>query len=116
MKDKIIIRDGKKVYLKGGKEVSRKEWVGKSKIKALFKARRVNTMSTAGWPKKSYALAVNPGDQKEAYEASVKMGVPTHFDEKTGEGIFRSQGHYNKYQKAFGYFDRDAGYGNVTPK
>lgn len=64
------------------------------------------------WPMRSDAMGVHPDDAKAAYEASVKAGVPTQFDGKTGEAIFESPGHRKKYCETFGAFDRNGGYGD----
>ena len=49
---------------------------------------------------------------KEAQEDSVKKGVPTRFT-KDGRPILESRQQRNAYLKAYGFFDQDAGYGDV---
>tara|TARA_R100000808_G_C2154841_1_gene166262 strand:- start:6208 stop:6579 length:372 start_codon:yes stop_codon:yes gene_type:complete len=68
--------------------------------------------NSSNWPMKSEACAVHPSDVKKASEASVKMGVPTRFDNNTGQAIFESRGHRAKYLKARGFHDRNGGYGD----
>lgn len=70
--------------------------------------------SASAWPMHSYALGVNPGQRKEAYEHSKEIGVPTQFDRK-GDAVFRSRKHRKDYCNAAGYYDRDAGYGDAQP-
>lgn len=65
------------------------------------------------WPMESEALAVHPDQVKEASMAADAAGVPTEF-KKNGRVVFRSAHHRKKYCEAFGYFDRNAGYGDPT--
>jgi hypothetical protein len=66
--------------------------------------------NSSNWPMKSDSCGVHPSDTAKASEASVKMGVPTRFDNKTGQAIFESRGHRAKYLKARGFHDRNGGY------
>lgn len=66
-------------------------------------------------PLKSVALAVLPSQVKEATEDARKRGVPTDFT-KDGRPIFNDRDHRSRYMKEYGYFDKDAGYGDVAPK
>lgn len=69
----------------------------------------------ACWPMVCEAAGVHPSQRKEAYEASVKLGVPTDYN-KEGDPIIRDRSHYKNYlTKVRGFFDRDAGYGDATP-
>lgn len=69
-----------------------------------------------GWPLHSEAIGVGtrPGDIKRAEKHSLKIGVPTEFDKRTGKAILRSRKHRNAYMKACGFRDRDAGYGDYS--
>lgn len=103
------------VYSLNGRKVDRQEFLKHSAgLKGILKARKFNTIST-GWPLHSDALGVNPDQRQEAYEESVRMGVPTHFDEE-GCAILISRQHKRRYCEANGMFDRDAGYGDAAPK
>jgi len=115
MKDKVIARCGKKIYIKDGEEVTKEEWIGESKIQEILDSGNINTMSKTGWPLYSDAMGVNPKDNQQAYEASVKLGVPTERD-NLGRAKFESAGHRKKYCEAFGYYDRNAGYSDPQPK
>ncbi len=61
----------------------------------------------------SNALAVHPSRVKEAILDAEKKGVPTSFM-KDGRPVMRTRQHYNAYLKAYRFFNRDAGYGDVT--
>jgi hypothetical protein len=63
---------------------------------------------------KSVALAVHPTQRGEATEDAAKKGVPTEFT-PDGCPVFVSRDHRKKYMRAYGYFDRDAGYGDAAP-
>ena len=77
-----------------------------------YGAEIVRADGARGWPLASDAAGVHPGQAKEAYEESVKRGVPTQFDLKTGCAIFEDRAHRKNYCRAFGYHDRDGGYGD----
>ena len=64
------------------------------------------------WPLKSDAAGVHPSQTSEFQEKTAKLGVPTEFDKKTGQAVFRSRGHRAKYMKAMGFHDRNGGYGD----
>jgi len=66
----------------------------------------------SNWPMKSDAAGVHPSQIKEASENAARKGVPTRFDSQTGQAIFESRGHRQKYLKAHGLRDRNAGYGD----
>lgn len=63
---------------------------------------------------KSVALAVHPSQVKEATEDATAKGVPTDFTED-GRPVFRDRDHRRRYHKAYGFYDRDAGYGDQAP-
>ena len=63
------------------------------------------------WPQYCDAVGVGDGQQKEAYEDSVKMGVPTRFDSE-GRAEFLSRAHRKRYCEAYGFFDKSGGYGD----
>lgn len=63
----------------------------------------------------SDALGVHPKQITEARESAIKKGVPTEFDKK-GRPIFTSRLHRKRYCEAYGYFDRDGGYGDAQRK
>lgn len=60
--------------------------------------------SSAGWPRVSDSMAVHPKQAKEAYEQSVRLGVPTEFL-PTGQPVITDPGHQRRYAKALGYVD-----------
>jgi hypothetical protein len=59
---------------------------------------------SACWPCKIDALGVELEQISEAMAESVRIGVPTEFDPKTGEAILNSPEHYRRYAEANGYF------------
>lgn len=62
-------------------------------------------------PKASNALKVHPSQVQEAIENARQKGVPTDFT-KDGRPLFTSRSHQKRYCKAYGYFNRDGGYGD----
>ena len=73
--------------------------------------------TTAGnWPMESDAAGLNPDQIPEAMAADRDLGVPTNYNPETGAAIFTSREHTAKYCKAHGLYDRNAGYGDATPK
>ena len=75
------------------------------KLCDLFAAGWVTTaQSSAGWPKTSDSLAVHPSQAKEAYEQSVKLGVPTEF-RPDGRPVLTDPGHQRRFARALGFTD-----------
>lgn len=68
------------------------------------------------WPLNSTAAGVAIHEVSAAQRESVKLGVPTRFDKKSGDAIFESQAHRKAYCEKKGYHDLHAGYGDPTPK
>lgn len=66
---------------------------------------------TGNWPMYSDAAGVHPDQIKEAYEKSVKDGVPTQFT-PDGRAIFTSRKHRKDYCRTIGMHDRNGGYGD----
>lgn len=66
----------------------------------------------ATWPMRSDAAGVHPGQAGDAYRHSVSIGVPTQFDQRTGQAIFTDRTHRKRYLAARGFIDRNAGYGD----
>lgn len=67
-----------------------------------------------GWkPLASDALKVHPKQIAKAREDAEKKGVPTDFM-PDGRPVFRSRQHRASYMKAYGFFDRNAGYGDAA--
>jgi hypothetical protein len=77
--------------------------------------REHETQSPTGtWPMKCEALAVHPLDAKSAQESAKKRGIHTDFT-KSGEPVFTSPGHRKRYCESYGYFAKNAGYGDPVP-
>ena len=62
----------------------------------------------------SAAVGVNPEDAAKAEAYAKKIGVPTQFDGKTGDAVFRDKKHRKQYCERIGFVDRDGGYGDPT--
>lgn len=71
--------------------------------------------TTACWPMESDAAGVHPAQVAEAMEHDRRNGVPTDYT-KDGNPIFTSREHRNRYCQANGLYDRNAGYGDRSPK
>ena len=67
------------------------------------------------WPMKSEALGVMPEQISEARQAASESGVPTNFT-PDGRAILTSREHRKKLSQSLGLFDKDAGYGDASPK
>lgn len=96
-----------------GKEVSQAEFE-----ELLPPATPVGSSGTCGSslqgfkPIHSDALGVHPKQIQKARESAIAKGVPTDFDDK-GRPIFTSRLHRKQYCQAYGFFDRDGGYGDA---
>ncbi len=62
-------------------------------------------------PHKSDGLAVHPRQVAEATESAKRRGVPTEFL-PDGRPVMRSRAHQKAYLKAYGFHNRDGGYGD----
>jgi len=93
-------------YMLNGREVTREEFfAGPSKIHEVFESGQTAVAQTsAGWPKTSDSLAVHPSQAKEAYEQSVKLGVPTEF-RPDGRPVLTDPGHQRAFARALGFTD-----------
>ena len=68
----------------------------------------------ANWPMECFALGCLPKQRKQFMADAAKRGVPTEFNEEV-DAVFRDKDHYNRYKKAYGVFDKNAGYGDISP-
>jgi hypothetical protein len=77
-----------------------------------IRAEHAGVRHTPGnWPMKSDAAGVHPDQIKEAYEHSVKIGIPTQFV-PDGRAVFTGKQHRKDYCRAIGLHDRNGGYGD----
>jgi hypothetical protein len=105
---KIVGSGANKTYFVDGKEVTEAEFWAAAPVVQEFSGD-----SLIGWkPIESDALGVHPSQINEAREDAIKKGVPTDFT-PTGEPILRTREHRKKYMQAYGFYDRDAGYGDA---
>lgn len=65
----------------------------------------------ATYPRLSNALACHPDQVGEMTAEATRREVPTEFSQE-GQAVIRSRSHQKKYEEAFGYFNKDAGYGD----
>lgn len=106
-------------YYIDGKEVSKKKYralspcAGRNSL-TIKKPPATVAMSSEVWPRKSDNLGVSKHQIKEAREIYAKNGVPTDFDEKTGQAIIRDNQHQRDLLKMRGEVNYDGGYGQVT--
>lgn len=67
------------------------------------------------WPRELDGAGVNPDQVDEAMRIAKEKGVPTEYNRVTGCPIFRDQNHEKRFCKTFGYYNRNAGYGDAAP-
>lgn len=67
------------------------------------------------WPKLSTALGVNPDEIKDARQYAAERGVMVDFHPGDGRAIIRDRKHFKECCRAFGRFNKDAGYGDAAP-
>jgi hypothetical protein len=109
MVGRIVFKKDGPVYYLDGQEVSQEEF-----DRAFPPVKEIAggpTSLTGTVPHASEALAVHPGQVQEAAESAKKMGVPTEFL-PDGRPIMRSRAHQKAYLKAYGFKNRDGGYGD----
>ncbi len=95
-----------------GKRVSRKTLLKRYPKAFEDPDLKFKLSSLVGWkPLVSDALAVHPRQIAEARADAAKKGVPTDFM-PDGRPILRTRQHRAAYLKAYGFFDRSAGYGD----
>lgn len=96
--------------------VSMRKYKARPKCECGFRANRDFVTEHSGtahhpgnWPLYSDAAGVAHDQVGEAYEKSVKDGVPTQFT-KDGRAILTSADHRRRYCESVGLFDRNGGY------
>ena len=102
----------RKAYFINGVEVTEAEWDAAFPVPESQPGDTFMCASPGIWPLKSEALAVHPSQIAEARESALKRGVPTDFT-PSGRVIFRDRAHRRAYMKAYGYHDKDGGYGDA---
>lgn len=108
MKGRIVYHhDGTRTCSIDGKEVTEAEW------DAAFPPRPLGDGSglCSCPPNISDGMAVHPRQVGEAAEDARKKGVPTEFL-PDGRPVFRSRAHQKAYIKAYGFYNKDGGYGD----
>lgn len=107
MKAQIRYTAKGKIYSLDGREVSEEEFFA-----ALPQFQCGSAEALVGWkPLHSGALCVNPRYIDVARRDAERRKVPTDFD-KEGNPVFRTRQHRKEYLRAYGYHDRQGGYGD----
>lgn len=104
---------GKTTYTIDGERVSEQEYL--KRMKAKGKLDGVPYVSRA-WerPLESEALAVDPRHVHFEQQLDAEVGLRVGYDQH-GRPVFTSREQRNEYVRAKGYFDNNAGYGDVAP-
>lgn len=93
-------------------KIPKKITLGKTVFYRNIRAEHTDVRHTPGnWPMKSDAAGVHPDQIQEAYQHSVKVGIPTEFT-PDGRAVFTSRKHRRDYCRAIGLHDRNGGYGD----
>lgn len=66
-----------------------------------YAAEKPRQLSADVWPRVGKCAGVHPSQAQEAYDKSVKDGVPTNFT-SDGDPIFTSAGHRKRYMRSIG--------------
>jgi len=85
---------------------------GKTLVRDMSAEHSPQTGGCASWPMRSDAAGVHPDQSGDAYRHSESIGVPTQFDQRTGQAIFTDRNHRKRYLAARGFVDRNGGYGD----
>lgn len=115
MRGKVIYGQKRNYYFLDGKAVSQKEFdraFHSKTAELLADGSPPDGARSACWPMKgSDALSVIPQRIAKASAADKKNGVPTEYTSE-GQPIFRDRAHRREYLRAYGFHDRDGGYGD----
>ena len=107
--DRIESVNGVTRYFLGHKEVTEKAY--RKEYPAPKKHGIPGGTPLKGWPIVSDAMKVHPKQIAEHAALCKAKGVPTETTE-IGQPVFRDRSHRKKYLRAFGYHDRNGGYGD----
>jgi hypothetical protein len=93
-----------------GEEVSEKEFLKRRKFKPGA------PLVSGAWKKPLHceALAVEPEEVEKQREFDQRLGLGDVEYDREGCPVFQSRASYNRYKRAYGYYDRSAGYGDVA--
>lgn len=93
-------------YYRGGKEVTREEWLeGSAGLEEIFASGQTGLGQTpAGWPMLSDSMGVHPLQRQEAIDQARSLGVPTDFNER-GQAVLRDPMHRKRLARALGFQD-----------
>lgn len=93
-------------YYRGGKEVTREEFLqGSAGLEEIFASGETGMgQSSAGWPMVSNSMAVHPSQRAEAIEQARRLGVPTDFNDR-GQPVLRDPMHRKRLASALKFQD-----------
>lgn len=66
------------------------------------------------WPIVSTAAGIHPDEVQDQMKRDRKNGVPTEY--RDGDPVLTSKSHRKAYLESRGIYDRNAGYGDPTPR
>lgn len=84
-------------------------WVDRSEVP------RKRSRGNRTWPQHLEALACDPSQIALQREIDKSLNIRDTEYDRNGCPILRDAGHRREYVKAHGCFDRNAGYGDVSP-
>lgn len=88
---------------------------GKRAVRYIAGEHAPRRRAGARWPILSDALSVHPKQVKGMRKRVLEAGVPTEI-RPDGRPVLRDAKHRKRFCEAFGYYDRNAGYGDPLPK
>lgn len=109
MKGRIVGHGEKARYYLDSREVTKEEFDAAFPDQPLALDGECALSHTS--PHLSEGLSVHPNQVKEAEESAKRRGVPTQFL-PDGRPIMTSRAHQKKYLRAYGFHNRDGGYGD----
>jgi len=109
--DCIKIIKGETLYFLDNREVSEKAY--RKRYPLPKSDGGACGLHTGGWPMYSDALAVHPSLRVQAEKDAAAKGCPTEFL-PDGRPVFRDRNHRKQFLQTYGYFDRNAGYGDAA--
>jgi hypothetical protein len=109
--DRIVLRNDGIHYYLGAQEVTEAEYRQVHPEAPLGGMNLDCPALKRGWPLLSEGAAVHPTQVQEAQDSAARKGVPTEFT-KDGRAVFRNRQHRKEYLRAYGFHDRDGGYGD----
>ena len=108
--DRIVLGDSIRYYLEN-KQVTEAQYRAVHPLPASCGGAPGGTPTT-GWPILSDALAVHPEQIEEAKKDAAMRGIDVDFVPEDGRAVLRDRDHRRRMLRAYGFHDRDGGYGD----